>query len=60
VLKELRQEHDAVFDADPSLAGDKLKANPELITRLPLTLAVIKETMRLHPPVTTVREGRNG
>lgn len=57
MVEELRQEHNAIFGTDVSLAGDKLKENPDLIKKLPLTLAVINESMRLQPPATTVREG---
>jgi cytochrome P450 len=57
VLGELREEHDSIFGTDVSLAGEKLKKNPDLIKKLPLTLAVINEALRLHPPATTVREG---
>ncbi len=46
---KLRAEHDAVLGPDPSQAADALTRSPHLLYALPYTLAVIKETLRLHP-----------
>ncbi|KAF1979709.1 cytochrome P450 52A11 [Bimuria novae-zelandiae CBS 107.79] len=57
--QDLKTELDTVFgpDALPSSVMDQLRG-PEagkLLARLPYTDAVIKETLRLHPPGTTAR-----
>ena len=56
-LEQLRTEHDTVLGPDPQKAAEALTENPQLIHSLPYTLAVIKETLRLYPIASTVREG---
>lgn len=58
-LEELRAEHDAVLgpDTDADKTAEVIKASPHLIHSLPYTLAVIKETLRLYPIASTVRQG---
>ncbi|KAE8141616.1 cytochrome P450 [Aspergillus pseudotamarii] len=60
ILSKVRREHDAVFGSDISAATGILKQHPELINRLPYTLAVIKETLRLFPAASALREGQPG
>ncbi|KAK3688288.1 cytochrome P450 [Podospora appendiculata] len=57
-LAALRAEHTAVFGPNPATAAAQIAANPSLLNALPYTLAVIKETLRLFPPVGSVREGQ--
>ena len=59
-LSTLIAEHDAVFGSDTSQTPTLIAANPSLLSKLPYTLAVIKETLRLWPPASTVRTGSNG
>jgi hypothetical protein len=55
ILKQVREEHDRVFGSDPSNAGNLIKSDPTLLNNCPLTLAVIKETLRIFPPASTSR-----
>ncbi|KAK3323730.1 cytochrome P450 [Cercophora scortea] len=57
-LAALRAEHTSVFGPDPSTASSQIALNPALLNSLPYTLSVIKETLRLFPPVGSVREGQ--
>ncbi|PHH67383.1 hypothetical protein CDD81_152 [Ophiocordyceps australis] len=59
-LYKLRCEHDDIFGKDPANAAGLLKQEPALLNRCKLTLAVIKETLRLYVPAGTVREGAPG
>lgn len=58
MLQQVRQEHDEIFGTDASAASKRLKAEPTLLNQCPLTLAVVKETLRLFPPASTTRGGR--
>lgn len=59
VAKALKEELDAVFgpNTHPSSVVDALRAPDAggLLSRLPYTDVLIKETLRLHPPGTTAR-----
>ena len=57
-LAAVRAEHDAVLGIDPSQAAAKIKETPQLLNQLPYTSSVIKETLRLFPPVGTIRQGQ--
>jgi cytochrome P450 len=59
ILSRLREEHDLVFGPNAFSAGDMLsqpgEADRILASQLPYTTAVVKETLRLHPPAATAR-----
>jgi cytochrome P450 len=57
-MAKLRAEHDAVFGPEKSKAAATLLETPALLNRLPYTLAVIKETLRLFPVVSSPRMGQ--
>lgn len=56
-LDAVRREHDEVLGSDPAMATALVKTNPALLNQLPYTTAAIRETLRLFPPVGTVRTG---
>ena len=59
-LARLRKEHDAVFGPEPAAAAATFSAQPSLFHQLPFTRAVIKETCRLYPAATGIRQGCAG
>ena len=59
-LQEVRREHDAVLGTDISALPSLLKREPHLLGSLPYTTAVIKETLRLFPPGSGIRQGFPG
>lgn len=60
MLARIRAEHDNVFGNDPTQISALLKENPHLLNKLDYTTAVIKESLRLQPPASTVRMGQEG
>jgi cytochrome P450 len=56
-MAKIRAEHDAVLGLDREKTASVLSENPALLNRLTYTLAVIKETLRLFPVVTSPRGG---
>lgn len=57
VLAKIRAEHDQVLGPNPQDAGSLLSKSPHLLQSLPYTLAFIKETLRLHPLASNIRQG---
>lgn len=60
VLKRLKEEHSNVFGPDVKQTASMIIKSPHLLNQIPVTTAVIKESLRLFPTVTTSREGEQG
>lgn len=59
-LQRVRAEHDDTFGSNLTQSKAAITANSHALNRLPFTLAVIKETLRLFPPASATREGEPG
>ncbi|KAL9116354.1 MAG: hypothetical protein Q9187_007120 [Circinaria calcarea] len=53
-------EHDEVFGPDPTKTASLVSADPHLLSKIPYTVGVIKEVLRLFPPASSVRGGEKG
>ncbi|KAI0139842.1 cytochrome P450 [Xylariaceae sp. FL1272] len=60
VLSKLRDEHNEVFGTQPSADSyvQTIESDPAIMNRIPYTLAVIKEVLRVFPPAGSLRDGR--
>lgn len=56
-LDRICQEHNEVYGSDTSKTAEKITNDPHSLNRLPYTMAVLKEVLRLYPPVSSVRRG---
>jgi len=56
-LDRVMKEHTEVFGSDLESAPRLLREQPQLISKLDYTSAVIKEVLRLYPPASSLRKG---
>lgn len=59
-LAKVLEEYDDVFGPDVRQTAARIKQDPYLLNKLPFTTAIIKETLRLWPPASSVRKGEPG
>lgn len=52
-------EHNKVFGLDHSEIVGRIEKDPHLLNQLPYTVAIIKESLRLYPPASSIRSGES-
>ncbi|KAL8904983.1 MAG: hypothetical protein Q9171_006852 [Xanthocarpia ochracea] len=57
VMEKVREEHNELYGSDTQKTAEAITNDPHSLNRLPYTMAVLKEVLRLFPPVSTVRRG---
>ncbi|KAH8884061.1 cytochrome P450 [Thozetella sp. PMI_491] len=60
VLARMRAEHDEILGPEPEQAVRVLTENPNLVNSLTYTHAFLRETMRVHCNISTIRQGEAG
>ena len=60
VFSRVQNEHDEIFGPNLDITASLIMQNASLLNQLPFTLAVIKETLRLYPVVSSTRAGEPG
>ncbi|KAL9114445.1 MAG: hypothetical protein Q9227_001526 [Pyrenula ochraceoflavens] len=60
ICARVRAEHEAVFSKSTTETMSILRSEPAKLNQLPLTTAVVKETLRCMPPAMTFREAPKG
>lgn len=58
ILALVQEEHKTAFGPNIEALPTLLASNPHALNELPVTLAVIKETLRLFPPAASARGGQ--
>ena len=56
-LEKVRAEHDSILGSDPKAASEVISDFPYVLNRIPFTTAIIKESLRLFPVVSSTRAG---
>ncbi len=59
-LQRVRQEYDDVFGTDVEQTAAGIREDPYRLNRLPYSVAIIKEVLRLFPPASSIRKGVPG
>ncbi|OOQ83382.1 Cytochrome P450 [Penicillium brasilianum] len=57
IADRVREEHDHLLGPDPAQAAAVIASDPSVLYRMPYTAAVIKEVLRLYPPIASIRSG---
>ncbi|KAF4637481.1 hypothetical protein G7Y89_g599 [Cudoniella acicularis] len=59
-MDKIRHEHDNILGAELDAAPKVITENPQILNQLTYTFAVIKESMRLFPAASSIRQGVEG
>jgi cytochrome P450 len=56
----MRAELDSILSPNFDASCTKLREDPYLLNQMPYTTGVLKESLRLYPPASTLRTGHAG